>query len=352
MNKEEQYMKRCLDLAAKGAGYASPNPMVGAVLVHRGRVIGEGWHERYGSAHAEVNCLQSVQESDQQYITSATLYVSLEPCAHYGKTPPCADLIIRHHIPHVVIGCRDPFSQVAGKGIQKLEEAGIRVTTGVLNTECRWLNRRFFVRQEMNRPYFILKWASSADGFLAPFNGRRVMLSGPLSLQHVHKMRSEEDAILVGFNTARLDDPRLNNRYGTGKQPVRIAYDPQMALPRSAALFQPGQSTIIFNNQVEKTEGDIQWLKLDKERPAAPQIAERLAQLPFNSVIVEGGSKTLSAFIEAGIWDECLQYRTPHLLGEGVPAPLLKGAVQHSQHASGQDTLHRFYNTSLMPYFT
>jgi diaminohydroxyphosphoribosylaminopyrimidine deaminase/5-amino-6-(5-phosphoribosylamino)uracil reductase len=219
------YMQRCLDLAALGMGKVSPNPMVGAVIVHEGKIIGEGYHQQYGQTHAEVNAVNDVLakfKNAEELLKQATIYVSLEPCAHYGKTPPCADLIIKHHIPKVIAGCRDPFDQVDGKGIEKLKDAGIEVEVGVLEDECKWLNRRFFTRVQQHRPYIILKWAQTTDGFFAPDDNTQHWITGLESRKLVHQWRGEEDAILVGKNTVIADKPQLNVRYGEGRSPKRI----------------------------------------------------------------------------------------------------------------------------------
>ncbi|WP_232831743.1 bifunctional diaminohydroxyphosphoribosylaminopyrimidine deaminase/5-amino-6-(5-phosphoribosylamino)uracil reductase RibD [Taibaiella helva] len=329
MPTHEEYMQRCLTLAALGAGQVSPNPMVGAVLVHQDRIIGEGWHREYGQAHAEVNCIDSVAEADRALIPQSTMYVSLEPCAHFGRTPPCADLIVKHRIPRVVIGCTDTFSQVSGRGIARLEAAGIEVMQGVLEATCRRLNRRFFTRQERQRPYVILKWAQSEDGFIAPPEGRRVMLSNTFSQKWVHRMRSEEDAVLVGYRTALLDDPQLNNRYGSGRQPLRVVVDPQLALPATLKLMDGTQSTIILNRLKTAAQPNLQWLQVEADEPAA--WLRQLVQV--NSIIIEGGARTLQQFIAAGLWDEAFVIRTPQLLGAGTPAPTL-------QHAIRQDIIH------------
>ncbi len=240
---DESFMHRCLELARLGAGYVAPNPMVGAVLLHEGRIIGEGWHKEYGKAHAEVNCINAVKESERQFISQSTLYVSLEPCAHHGKTPPCTDLIIRHKIPRVVIGCRDSFKEVDGKGIEKLKAAGIEVETAVLEQECRELNKRFFTFHTKQRPYIILKWAQTSDGFIAPLippkvgisepQTQRLFISNEYSNILVHQWRSEEAAIMVGTNTALLDNPELTTRLWPGPSPVRLVIDLNLRLPDS-----------------------------------------------------------------------------------------------------------------------
>lgn len=342
MHTHEHYIQRCIQLAQQGAGMVSPNPMVGAVLVYEDRIIGEGWHQVYGQAHAEVNCIRSVAEEDWQLISQSTIYVSLEPCAHWGRTPPCADLIIEHHIPRVVLGCTDTFSEVSGRGIEKLKQAGIEVITGVLEQQCRWLNRRFFIRQEQHRPYIILKWAQSADGFTAPMQGRRVMLSNLFSLKLVHKMRSEEDAILVGYNTALLDDPQLNNRYGSGKQPVRMVIDPQLQLPAHLHLFDQSQATVVFNYLKEEEKENLHLVRLEKEQTLAKQIIDKAGKI--NSLIVEGGAKTLQQFIDAGLWDEAVIFNTPNLLEHGTPIPQLRQALLQEQYILQTDTVTHYYH--------
>jgi diaminohydroxyphosphoribosylaminopyrimidine deaminase/5-amino-6-(5-phosphoribosylamino)uracil reductase len=319
MNKAEQYMRRCLQLAAKGQGQVAPNPMVGSVLVHGDRIIGEGWHRQYGGPHAEVNCIRSVKEADRKLIPDSTLYVSLEPCAHYGKTPPCADLIVEQDIRTVVVGCVDTFSKVAGKGIERLQQAGVHLQLGVLEAECRYLNRRFFTRQELGRPYVLLKWAETADRMLAPEQGQRVMLSNKYAQTYVHKMRSEEDAILVGYRTALLDNPRLNNRYGTGSQPLRVVIDPQLALPAHLHLFDGTQPTMVLNELKEGQDGNMLYSIIDAPENEAAGILERLENV--NSVIIEGGSKTLQLFLNAGLWDEAHVIQTPQIIGKGSAAP-------------------------------
>ncbi len=345
MNNHELYIQRCIDLALKGAGYVSPNPMVGAVLVYDGRIIGEGWHKIYGEAHAEVNCIASVSDADKHLIAQSTMYVSLEPCAHFGRTPPCSDLIIRHNIPRVVIGCVDTFSKVSGKGIEKLKQAGIEVISGILEKECRWLNRRFFTRQEKGRPYIILKWAQSNDGFIASEQGRKMMLSNAFSQKLVHKMRSEEDAVLVGYRTALLDNPMLNNRYGSGKQPLRIAIDPELKLPGSHHLLDQTQPTIIFNFIKEEEKDNLRFLKINKQAELATQIAERLDNI--NSVIIEGGTHTLQQFIDADLWDAAYVFETPHMLQNGTKAPSLRNASLKEQLPLQTDTVNIYHHAGV-----
>lgn len=342
MNTQEQYMQRCIDLALKGAGQVSPNPMVGAVLVYNNRIIGEGWHKQYGQAHAEVNCIAAVSGNDRELISKSTLYVSLEPCAHHGKTPPCADLIVQNNIPEVIIGCTDSYKEVSGKGIAKLKAAGVKVTLGVLEKECRWLNKRFFTRQELGRPYIILKWAQSNDAFIAPENGKRFMLSNSFSQKMVQKMRSEEDAILVGYNTALQDNPKLNNRYGSGKQPIRIVIDPELQLPHELHLFDHSQKTIVFNYLKSEEKGSMLWVQLSRDHSFAQQIMEHLKNI--NSIIMEGGSKTLQTFIDEDLWDEAIVFKTKHILQKGTKAPQLKNSIMANQFQLQEDTVNIYHH--------
>ncbi|HTO16205.1 MAG TPA: bifunctional diaminohydroxyphosphoribosylaminopyrimidine deaminase/5-amino-6-(5-phosphoribosylamino)uracil reductase RibD [Edaphocola sp.] len=324
MTHDELYMLRALFLAGKGAGLTAPNPLVGAVLVYDNRIIGEGWHQKYGTSHAEPNCINSVREIDKHLISKATLYVSLEPCSHYGKTPPCANLIIQYKIPKVFIACKDPNPKVAGKGIALLEQAGIKVKIGILESEAILLNKRFFTFYQQERPYIILKWAESADGFIAPFNGQKFMLSNALVSRYVHKMRSEEAAILVGFTTALKDNPLLTNRFFGSHQPIRIIIDLKNELPDSLNLKIDTGRTIIYNNKIEKTQVNCQYIKLNQKQNLADQICNDLFKKGINSLIVEGGAKTLNGFINQNLWDEAHKIHTPKIIKEGVIAPKLK----------------------------
>lgn len=335
-------MYRCLDLARRGEGMVSPNPLVGAVLVYRNRIIGEGWHQQYGQAHAEVNCIRSVAEAHKKWLSKSTLYVSLEPCNHFGQTPPCSDLIIKHKIPKVVIGCIDTFSLVGGRGVGKMLDAGIKVKVGVLEQACRYLNRRFFSRQERNRPYIILKWAESADGYLAPDSKAPYFISDWMEQRHVHRQRAEEDAVLVGYRTAKLDNPRLDNRYWLQrKQPLRILVDFKNNLNRSAHLLDGQQKTMVFNLHKEGQDGLIQWVKLKGKESLPQQIIEQLPGI--NSLIVEGGRQTIRMFIEQGIWDEAFRWvNQTTLLQQGLEAPVLTQAVEMQQIRLGQDLLFRY----------
>ncbi|MDF3079416.1 MAG: ribD [Sphingobacteriaceae bacterium] len=350
MPDHEAYMLRCIELARLGAGNVSPNPMVGAVIVHEDRIIGEGYHRRYGEAHAEVNAVNDVFAKNSEaknLLKNSTIYVSLEPCAHFGKTPPCADLIIRHGIPRVVIGCRDPFEAVDGKGIEKLKHAGAEVITGILEKECEELNKRFFTRVRKQRPYIIVKWAQTSDSFFAPADGSKKWISSDLSKQLVHKWRSEEDAVLVGKNTALADNPQLNVRDWAGRNPKRIVIDRNLELPTSLHLFNESVETFVFNALKTDVQQNIKYLQLEDFDHYLPQlICYQLYISDIQSVIVEGGAKTLRLFLDAGLWDEARVFNAPVLWGEGIKAPILKGNLAE-QHQLGPDTLQIIQNATL-----
>ncbi|HVW95010.1 MAG TPA: bifunctional diaminohydroxyphosphoribosylaminopyrimidine deaminase/5-amino-6-(5-phosphoribosylamino)uracil reductase RibD [Mucilaginibacter sp.] len=331
MGLHEKYMQRCIELAALGAGYVSPNPMVGAVVVCEDRIIGEGYHQRYGESHAEVNAINQVisrfPDSDERLKKSA-IYVSLEPCAHYGKTPPCADLIIKHQIPRVVVGCRDPFESVNGKGIEKLQNAGINVITGVLEKDCKWLNRRFFTRVQKQRPYVILKWAQTADAFFSPEDSRQFWITGPESRRLVHQWRSGEDAVLVGKNTAQIDNPQLNVRYGGGRSPKRVVIDRRLELDPTLNIFDNSAETFIFNEVSTDIIGKNRFIALEDFDRYVPQyILFQLYLQDIQSVIIEGGAKTLGSFIDAGVWDEARIFTGKQYLREGIKAPSVSGKI-------------------------
>ncbi|TWI82017.1 bifunctional diaminohydroxyphosphoribosylaminopyrimidine deaminase/5-amino-6-(5-phosphoribosylamino)uracil reductase RibD [Chitinophaga japonensis] len=325
--QDELFMQRCLQLAQQGAGQVAPNPMVGAVLVHQGRIIGEGYHRRYGQAHAEVECVQQVAEADRPLIPQATMYVSLEPCAHYGKTPPCADLIVAQQIPRVVIGCMDTFSAVSGKGIEKLQRAGVEVSVGMLERASRELNRRFFTFHEKQRPYIILKWAQCPAGFMATLNGEPVRLSNPYSDRLVHRWRSEEMAILVGTRTALTDNPRLTNRLWTGRSPLRLVIDRELGTPRHYHLWDGTVPTWFFTEKATGSDGATETMQVDFRQPLLPQLMQRLYERNISSVLVEGGAYVLQRFIEAGLWDEARVINGSNMLAEGQKAPVLPRAL-------------------------
>lgn len=336
-------MQRCIELGLRGAGFVAPNPMVGSVLVYEDRIIGEGYHQQYGQTHAEVNCIRSVTPHNQHKIAASTLYVSLEPCAHFGKTPPCADLIIAHKIPSVVIGCRDPFPAVNGKGIEKLLAAGISVTVPVMEKECRKLNRRFFTFHEKRRPYIILKWAQTTNGRIAGGSEERLHISGEFSNRLVHRWRSEEAAILVGTQTALLDNPQLNNRLWSGASPVRIVLDRGLKLPSDQHLFNGKARTIVLNDQKQETDGLLQYHRLDGRGSVASQLANALYELNIQSVLVEGGARLLQSFIDEGLFDEVRIISNQRLtIAGGLPAPVLPALQLQHEETLGEDLIQIF----------
>jgi len=348
MQEHEQYIKRCLDLAALGAGKVSPNPLVGSVIVNNNQIIGEGWHQQYGKSHAEVNAINQVLEryKDEaaKLLRESTIYVSLEPCAHFGKTPPCADLIVSHQIPKVVIACRDPFTAVNGKGIERLEAAGVEVIEGILEKEALHLNRRFFTRVQKQRPYIILKWAETADGFFAPDNGDQQWISGQQAIQMVHRWRSEEDAILVGKNTALIDNPKLNTRLWPGKSPKRVVLDRNLELPKDLNIFDQSVETIILNEKDTDIQGNTKYIALESfDFYLAESIIYQLYLFDIQSVIIEGGVKTLDLFIKAGLWDEARVFVSNTKWGSGLNAPNFKFAVEE-KITIGNDTLSIYYH--------
>lgn len=349
----EIYMQRCLELAQNGLRAAMPNPSVGAVLVHEGRIIGEGHTSSYGGPHGEVNCINSVSEADRHLIPEATLYVSLEPCSHYGKTPPCCDLIIRHQIKNIIVGTIDPNEKVAGNGIRKLQEAGKNVMVGILEKECREINRRFFTFHEKQRPYIILKWAESADGFLSPLKRsldgsivgsleekKPVWITNTYSRQLVHKWRSEEVAILVGTQTVLDDNPQLDVRDWTGPSPVRILLDRTGKISDSHSVKNQKIKSIILTEKRDLTNLDnllYEVVPFDDDLPKA--IMEVSHRHNLLSVIVEGGRQTLQTFIDAGLWDEARVFRGKAVFSEGTKAPILDAAPETSQQILDDELL-------------
>ncbi len=335
-------MQRCFDLARLGAGRVSPNPMVGAVLVHDGRIIGEGWHQKYGEAHAEVNAVRSVAEADRHLISKSTLYVSLEPCCIFGRTPPCTDLIIQHKIPKVIISCLDQTPEVAGTGVRILREHGVEVVTGILETAGKALSRfrnNFVTKQ---RPYIILKYAQSPDGYMGKVD-EQVWISSAFAKRLVHKWRSEVDAILIGTNTARTDDPQLTNRFYFGKSPIRVILDRKSALPNHLKIFDPSVETLIFSErQTPNTQSQTsksEYVQIDYQQNFLPEMLANLHQRKITTLLVEGGSQLLQSFIDAQLWDEALVFTGSTALGEGVPAPRLLGAQLKAQYTLSTDQL-------------
>jgi diaminohydroxyphosphoribosylaminopyrimidine deaminase / 5-amino-6-(5-phosphoribosylamino)uracil reductase len=339
MKEKELYMRRCLELAQRGKGQVAPNPMVGAVLVYKDRRIGEGWHERYGEAHAEVRCLESVADEDKHLISESTMYVSLEPCAHFGKTPPCAVRLAEEKVKEVIVCNDDPFEKVQGKGFDLLHTAGIKTETGVLMDEGRWVNRRFFCFHQQKRPYIILKWAQTEQSYFASSDGSRLQMSNRHSQQLVHKWRTEEAAILVGTKTAIADDPQLTARLWEGRQPLRIVIDRRLEVPATHMIFGSEARTWIVNEKEDKAEGQTRLIRMSFEGNVIEQLMERLHEEQITSLIVEGGAKLLNSFIESGLWDEARVFITPNILKEGVPAPLLTNSDKAFESDIAGDTL-------------
>jgi diaminohydroxyphosphoribosylaminopyrimidine deaminase/5-amino-6-(5-phosphoribosylamino)uracil reductase len=353
MNEHELYMGRAIELAKLGAGSTGSNPMVGAVLVYKDRVIGEGYHRKYGEAHAEVNCLMAVEAKDQELIAGSTMYVTLEPCSHYGKTPPCADLIISKGIKIVVIGCRDPFPAVNGKGIEKLIAAGIVVSPGVMEKECLELNKRFFTFHIRHRPYIILKWAQTADHFISADNSDRLMISNEYTNRLVHKWRSEEMSIMVGTNTAKTDNPSLTTRLWSGQNPVRLLIDHALKLPPGLNLFNNEAPTVVFNKIRNEHSGNLRFVKIENtdQNAAEPsrdllQVLKALYDLQITSVIVEGGRKLILSFINGGFWDEARVITNAKLFVKaGIAAPVLKSGSLINTEDNGEDNIQYFINS-------
>lgn len=325
MQNQESFMQRCLDLAQKGVGLVSPNPMVGCVIVYKGKIIGEGFHQKYGEGHAEVNAIASVK--DKSLLNKSTLYVNLEPCAHFGKTPPCTNLIIKHKILKVVIGCVDSFSEASDKGIEKLTNEGIEVIVGILEKESRTLNKRFFTFHEKNRPYIILKWAESKDGFIAPNNQNKPFwMTSSASKKLVHKWRAEEAAILVGRATAEKDNPSLTVRKVSGTNPTRIVIDKELKLSSDLNLFDSDAKTLIFNAiKSEEINSNI-FIKTNFNNLVL-NILKELHKQSIQSIIIEGGRTTLQSFIDAKLWDEAKIFTTNKELNVGVKPPNIEGKI-------------------------
>ena len=324
-------MLRCIELGKNGLGSTAPNPMVGCVIVHNNLIIGEGFTSRYGEAHAEVNAIRSI--ADKSLLKQATLYVTLEPCSHFGKTPPCADLIVEHQIPEVVIGLKDPNDKVSGKGIQRLKDSGCKIRLGVLEKECRKHHRRFLSFQEKKRPYIILKWAETADGFMAPSKKSRSKNPEPFwitdtaSRQLVHQWRSEEQAILVGTTTVLHDNPKLTIRNWTGRNPIRLVLDKNLKIPSNFNVFDSSSKTIVCiaqGNDTNQSSG-IDYREINFDKDVAAQLCALLYQEEITSVIIEGGAQTLNTFISEDLWDEARIFRGGAVFKEGLAAPKIIG---------------------------
>ncbi len=344
MNLHETYMRRCLDLALLGAGSVAPNPMVGAVLVFENRIIGEGYHQQYGQAHAEVNCLNAVPKEDRHLINQSTLYVSLEPCAHVGKTAPCSHLIIQYQIPKVVIACQDPFPKVAGRGITQLQEAGVAVTVGVLEREALELNKRFIHFYQKQRPFILLKWAQTANGKIAGMGHERLIISNDFTNRLVHRWRSEEAGILVGYHTALKDNPRLDNRYWQGNAPIRMVIDRDLSLPSHLHLMDGSQRTIVWNLVKNESINHLDFVLLDAQKDTIEQILTVSYQMGIQSLIVEGGAALLQDFIDKGLWDEARVISNEQLMIDaGLDAPVLKQSECFFSEQIQTDSIHYFH---------
>ncbi|MCB9361463.1 MAG: bifunctional diaminohydroxyphosphoribosylaminopyrimidine deaminase/5-amino-6-(5-phosphoribosylamino)uracil reductase RibD [Flavobacteriales bacterium] len=369
MNMDKIYMQRCLLLAKKGLGSVAPNPMVGCVIVHQNKIIGEGYTSPYGGNHAEVNAIQSVK--NKAFLKESTLYVSLEPCAHFGKTPPCANLIVEHNIPKVIIGCIDTFSEVSGKGIEKLKNASIDVSLGLLEKECLELNKRFFTFHNKRRPYIILKWAETIDGFIdvdRPIipschpelvegttkhskiaeqarNDDKIdnWITTPLSKKLVHKWRSEESAIMIATNTALNDNPKLNVREWAGKNPLRVVLDINNRLPQHLNILDNSLSTLVFTSVNKENQDNIEYCIIDSSKNIVNQILENLYTRNIQSIIIEGGKQLLQSFIDNNTWDEARVFVGKKQFTKGLVAPTLNKSPKFKQNIS-TDILSIYYN--------
>jgi diaminohydroxyphosphoribosylaminopyrimidine deaminase / 5-amino-6-(5-phosphoribosylamino)uracil reductase len=331
-------MMQCLLMASQGQGYVSPNPLVGAMLVHEGAMIGAGYHEQYGTAHAEVNCINSVSAENKYKIPDSILYVNLEPCNHTGKTPPCTDFIIEQKIKTVVIGTQDPHSIVNGSGIQKLRDNNITVIENINAQQCLAVNRRFFTYQLKKRPYIILKWAQTYDGFIAQENKNPIKITSTDADKINHTWRSQEDAIVVGYNTALIDNPQLNVRHIDGRDPVRIILDWENELPNNLNIFDNTQATIIINKKMDKKMGATAWKKMDTLQEFIFFLYENKTQ----SIIVEGGTKTIQQFVNANLWDEARVINNAERIGKGYAAPILQQEIFMYKQAKTNDTINYF----------
>lgn len=325
MENHKFFMERCLELAQKGFPNNLPNPLVGSIIVHKNKIIGEGYHKKYGDNHAEVNAINSVK--DKSLLLNSTIYINLEPCAHYGKTPPCSDLIIKYKIPKVVIGCIDPFSEASGKGIERMKNKGIKVISGILNEKSREINKRFITFYEKKRPYIILKWAKSNDGFIAPNNQKQPFwMTTKSSKKLVHKWRAEEHAILIGRITAQKDNPLLTVREVNGENPIRIIIDKDLTLSSKLKLFNDNQNTIILNKIKSEKRKNYIYKKICFTNLINNSLKE-LYKENIQSVIVEGGKITLQSFIDAKIWDEARIFTTKNNLITGIKSPQIYGKI-------------------------
>ena len=349
MPTDPVYMQRALQLAKNGLGATAPNPMVGAVIVYGNKIIGEGYTSRYGGPHAEVNAINAVK--DKSHLAKSTLYVTLEPCSHFGKTPPCAELIIKHKIPHIVIGTLDPHEKVMGKGVARLKDSGCEVTLGILEEDCKDHHKRFLTFHQKKRPYIILKWAETMDGFIAPLHDKRGVKPQPYWIsnrycrQLVHKWRSQEQAILVGTKTVLADNPKLNVRTWFGKSPIRVIIDSKLKIQGEHLVFDQSARTIIITDikDISKWRNGIDHETIDFSKNVPQQICHVLYKNDITSVLIEGGARTLQSFIDANLWDEARIFIGPNSFDKGIRAPLFSGTKVSTRHI-GSDFLKLYKN--------
>ena len=352
VNTHQKYMSRCISLAKNGLGSTYPNPLVGSVIVRDNVIIAEGWHQKAGTPHAEVHAINAVKkkygERASEILSTATIYVCLEPCSHFGKTPPCADLIIKEGIKRVVIGCTDPNPQVAGRGIKKLLDTGCEVIVGILEVECKALNKRFFTFQNKKRPYIILKWAETADGFIAPSTKntqKPVWITNKHSRQLAHKLRAEEQAILIGTNTAIDDNPSLTTRDWNGANPIRIIIDKSLKISENAQVFNNKTTTVVITEKEKTINGSTEYAQVSFDENLITSIIAIVYDKGLQSIIIEGGSKTLQSFIDENLWDEALVFRGPLNMNNGIKAPTLKGRSSKTIEIK-DDRLNYYLNTN------
>ena len=339
-------MERCIELAQRGGGHVAPNPMVGAVLVYEDRIIGEGYHQRYGHPHAEVNCIDSVSSTDKPYIASSTLYVSLEPCNHFGKTPPCTHLILENKIPKVVVGMLDPFKAVNGLGIQQLQNSGVEVAVGILEEKCRNLNKRFVLFHRYKRPYIFLKWAQTGNGYIGNVTPERLLISNDFANRWVHKMRMEEAAILIGANTAIKDNPLLSTRYWNGNNPIKFIIDPKLRIPTTLNFFETESKTVVFNYIKSSVENKVEYVQVASE-DIIEQILNYAYKSNIQSLIVEGGAFTLQQFIDNNFWDESFIIHNDQLtINSGILAPRLINHQLKDSMNMGNNRIQHYINST------
>lgn len=341
MQQNEIFMNRCLQLAKLGVNHVAPNPLVGAVIVHDGKVIGEGYHQKFGGNHAEVNAIEDVE--NKNLLSESTIYVSLEPCAHTGKTPPCANLLVKHQFKKVVIGCRDSHDKVDGKGVQILKDAGIDVEIGVLEKKCLEINKHFFIYHSKKRPHVLLKWAETKNGFIdsGDNDGSITWISSKETQSLVHLLRSSHQSILVGSNTVKNDNPSLTTRLVDGPNPIRIVIDANLKLDSSKKVYNSDAKTIIINSVKNQIEKNIEWVKLDEISPK--NILHNLYKRDINSILIEGGRITLQSFIDANLWDEAIRIIGKNSFKSGTKSPQMTG-IPDEEFSYFEDKIIKYHN--------